>query len=70
MEYRWSVVVLRPYGGDRGLYIGFGWPGLKKMGVEISEVLNLMLSSLFYSVDKKERLLALPHLRTAHEAFA
>jgi len=33
-------VVLRPYGGDGGLYIGFGWPGLKRIGVKISEVLT------------------------------
>jgi len=31
---------------------------------------NLMLSSLIYRVDKKERLLALPLLRTAHETYA
>jgi len=37
-------VVLRPYGGDGSLYIGFGWPGLKRIGVEISEVLKLEIS--------------------------
>lgn len=34
-------MILRPYGGACYLYIGIGWPGLKKMGVEISEVLKL-----------------------------
>ena len=34
-------MVLRPCGGDWDLYIGFGWTGLKKIGVKISEVLKL-----------------------------
>ena len=34
-------MILRPYGGACNIYNGIGWPGLKKMGVEISEVLNL-----------------------------
>ena len=37
-------MILRPYGGACYLYIGIGWPGLKKMGVKISEVLNLAIS--------------------------
>jgi len=41
LEYRWSFVVLRPCGGAIDLYKCFGWPGLKKIGVKISEVLNL-----------------------------
>jgi hypothetical protein len=38
-------VILRPYGGACNIYKGIGWPGLKKMGVEISEVLNLIAST-------------------------
>jgi len=40
-------VILRPYGGACYLYKGIGWPGLKKMGVEISEVLKLDVGSIF-----------------------
>ena len=34
-------MVLRPCGGAIDLYKCFGWPGLKKIGVKISEVLKL-----------------------------
>ena len=34
-------MVLRPCGGDQDLYKGFGWTGLKKIGVKISEVLKV-----------------------------
>ena len=44
LEYRWSFVVLRPYVGECDLDVGFGWPGLKKTGVKISEVLKLIPS--------------------------
>ena len=37
-------MVLRPYVGECDLDIGFGWPGLKKTGVKISDVLKLIPS--------------------------
>jgi len=46
LEYKWSFVVLRPCGGDIVLYKCFGRPGLKNIGVKISEVLNLVLYQL------------------------
>ena len=36
-------MVLRPCGGNGDLYKGFGWLGLKKIGVKISEVLKLYI---------------------------
>ena len=43
-------MVLRPYGGDWGLYIGFGWPGLKRIGVKISEVLKLYMLKKWFNI--------------------
>ena len=37
-------MVLRPCGSAGGLSKCFGWSGLKKIGVKISEVLNLILN--------------------------
>ena len=48
-------MVLGPCGGDMDLYKGFGWPGLKKIGVKISEVLNLALNQLSVSEQYIER---------------
>ena len=41
---------MRPYGGDCAPYNGFGWPGLKKIGVKISEVLKLDVNFVCWKI--------------------
>jgi len=49
-------VILRPYGGACNPYKGIGCPGLKKMGVKISEVLNIFINILsIYKIRVKKR---------------